>query len=506
MKLLSALWNKLLPPTERKSGSAWARAWLAGREDTLPAACLMKDAFTQSTWIYSCITALAENVSAIPFRILTGPEDNEKVLQNHPALDLFNHPHPHLDRFQFWELVVTWLCLRGEAFILPSLSSFSSVRTPSTLLVLNPDHVQEVVANHQLAGWRYNAPRYNAPLAAAVFLPEELIHIKLPNPFNFWRGMSPLTVAWLAAQTDYASSQFMKGTMINNADTGLIVTSDEQLTPEQREHFLALLRERKRAAGVADRTVFLPGGVKVEKPTISAVDLQFLENRKFNRQEICAIYKVPQELLGFTEDANRSVSDAARLNFMENRIAPLCRRLEAGILPIIHRFDSGRHTGVRGEFHIEATPVMQAAQRARIDSAAKLFALGVPMNTVNRVLDLGLPSLPHGDTSYLPSKLQKVGPPSADPEPQLSEQPVPRTLGDSEICNLKSDFPNPLARCTELISLCLGASVATPCPDGGSATASPNLEQNRESCLQHSRILGPAKSALPPLSDYETTN
>jgi len=254
-------------------------------------------------------------------------------------------------------------------------------------------------------GWRYNAPRYNAPLPPMNFLPEELVHIKLPNPFNFWRGMSPLTVGWLAAQTDYASSQFMKGTMLNNADTGLIVSTPEQLSPEQREQFTAALRERKRSAGMADRAIFLSCGAKVEKPTISVVDLQFLENRKFNRQEICAIYKVPQEVLGFTEDANRSVSDSARLNFMENRIAPLCRRLEAGILPIVHRFDRR----LRGEFHIKATPIMQAAQRARVDTAAKLFSMGVPMNTVNRVLDLQLPKLPHGDTAWLPGKMQQVG-------------------------------------------------------------------------------------------------
>lgn len=505
MTLFKSIWNRLATPIAQRSASAWARAWLAGREDTLGSVTLHTP-FAQSTWLYACITTLAENVSSIPFRIMTGPEDNERVLHNHPVLDLFNNPHPNLDRFQFWELIVTWLCLRGEAFILPSLASFSSVRTPTALLLLNPDHLQEVIHDHQLVGWRYKAARYNAPLSPTVFLPEEIIHIKLPNPFNFWRGMSPLTVAYLAAQTDYASSQFMKGAMMNNADTGLIVTTSEQLTPEQQEQVLATLRERKHAAGAADRTVFLTGDAKISNPTPTAVDLQFLENRKFNRQEICAIYKVPQELLGFTEDANRSVSDAARLNFMENRIAPLCRRLEAGILPIIHRFDRARHASVRGEFHIQATPIMQAAQRARIDSAAKLFALGVPMNAINRVLDLGLPSLPHGDTSYLPSKLQKVERPSADPEPQPSDEQVPRASNDSEISNLKSHLPNPIARCTELISLCLRASVVNPCPDGGSATASPNLEQNRESCTLHSQTLGPAKSALPPLSDYETTN
>src|SRR5688572_3344862 len=244
--------------------------------------------------------------------------------------------------------------LRGEAFISPASSGSSRKFAVDTLHILNPDHLHEVVLHGELAGWRYSGS------PSGVFLPEELIHIRLPNPYQFWRGMSPLTVAYLAAQTDYAAAQFMKGAMVNNADTGLIITTDAQLSAEQIEEAKAALRERKRAAGTADRPLFLWGGARVEKPAISSADLQFLENRKFNRQEICAIFKVPQELLGYTEDANRSVSESARLNFMENRIIPLCKRLEAGIQPIIDRVAASVH----GEFHVKSTAIMQSAQRA----------------------------------------------------------------------------------------------------------------------------------------------
>ena len=44
-------------------------------------------------------------------------------------------------------------------------------------------------------GWRYIDYSRNSPLSSQVFLPEEVWHEKLPNPFDFWRGMSPLAVA-----------------------------------------------------------------------------------------------------------------------------------------------------------------------------------------------------------------------------------------------------------------------------------------------------------------------
>ena len=392
-----------------RSGS-WAQGFLRGEEDTAAPATLTS-ALQQSTWVYACVTTLGENVSAIPFRVVGDGSGADA------AARLFEQPHPQVDRFAFWELVVGWLCLRGEVFVLPVKSGSAGVPRPTnveSLIILNPDQMREVVAGHELAGWSFTGSGANSPIPSTVLLPEEVIHIRLPNPFHLWRGMSPLTVAWLAAQTDYAAAQFMKGAMLNNADTGLIVSVEKQPSEAQMEQFRAAMRERKRKAGTADRPLLLWGNAKIEKPSVSAMDLEFLENRKFNRQEICAIYKVPQELLGFTEDANRSVSEAARLNFVENRIAPLCKRLQAGIDPIVKMF--GRE--LRGEFQVNTTPIMMAAQRARIDSGLKLFGVGVPLNVVNHVLDLGLPELAHGERSFLSARYVELDAESASPPPK----------------------------------------------------------------------------------------
>jgi phage portal protein BeeE len=106
-------------------------------------------------------------------------------------------------------------------------------------LVLCPDHFQHVVENNELMGWRYTGYGPEAPLESQVFLPEEVIHSRFPNPYNFWRGAGPNHVARLAASTDYASAQFMKGLMLNNADTGVIAYTDQQPSPEQREAIMA---------------------------------------------------------------------------------------------------------------------------------------------------------------------------------------------------------------------------------------------------------------------------
>jgi phage portal protein BeeE len=90
--------------------------------------------------------------------------------------------------------------------------------------------------------------------------------------------------------------------------------------------------------------------------------MQFLDNRKFNRQEICAVFGVPQELLGFTEDANRSVGDAARLNFIENKITPLCEMLESDLEDLVGEYEAEGEE-LYAWFDLESLPVMQKARR-----------------------------------------------------------------------------------------------------------------------------------------------
>src|SRR5205823_2289766 len=126
-------------------------------------------------------------------------------------------------------------------------------RRLAKVLILDPAHFQHVVQDHQLVGWRYTGFGPQTPLASQVFLPEEVWFEKLPNPFDFWRGLPPLYAAAMAARTDFAASAFMRGVIENNADTGLIVRSKEPMDPEQQEQLFAALRDRKRRAGQADK-------------------------------------------------------------------------------------------------------------------------------------------------------------------------------------------------------------------------------------------------------------
>lgn len=358
---------------ERRSGS-WAAAWLAAREDTLVGGRTLQSAYQQVAVVYACVTYLAECVSSVPIAVF------ENGVRRKTLPDILGKPHPQMNWLQFIELVVIWLCLRGEAFIVPSKEGVSG-----GCFVLDPSDFREIVAHGALQGWGLYVDRNRVDVGKTVLLPEEVIHIRLPNPFDLFRGCAPLSAAMLPAETDFAASQFTRGSMLNNADTGLIVTGPEgwEPTPEQKERILSALRERKRSAGVADQPLLLFGGLKVDKPSISVADFNLLGQRQYSRREICAVFRVPEQLLGFNEDSNRSVSETMRIAFFENRILPLCNRLAPELDKLV--------PGMEFKFMTNEHPVMQEARRERVKVAKDLHEMGMELHAISEYLDLDLP-------------------------------------------------------------------------------------------------------------------
>jgi hypothetical protein len=157
--------------------------------------------------------------------------------------------------------------------------------------------------------------------------------------------------------------------------------------------------------GTADRPVLLWGGAEVVTPKLASSDLQFLENRKFSTTEICAAFGVPEEIITTTNAAKYDVMAGARLNFIENRVVPLCRRLEAEDDVIVKSIDPAAD----GWFDTEDHPVLAAARRDRLAAARAGFDMGVPFNELNRAFALGFKPLPWGDQGYVPTAVQPAG-------------------------------------------------------------------------------------------------
>lgn len=473
-----------------KSLSPDLAGWMVGNDvDTQGNGAKLSQPYMQSAWIYTAVSLIADNIANVPFRIsnvgagkgrriraLRDSSDprhrsevrralGETLVDSGPVVDLFNAPHPTMNRTLFWELVASWDAQRGEFFIVPLDAADNPVdlkdRAPQVqrLITLPTEMFWHMVVGYDLQGWRYTGSPLMSPIPSEILLPSEVIHSRNVNPYLFWRGLSPLFVANVAAQSDYAAGKFMQGLMMNNADTGIILESDHPLSKEQLDQALAQLKERKRKAGTPDRPMAL-SGLRVAKPTISNVDMEFLNNRKWSRDEMFAIWKVPPSLAGFT-DSKKELGggggagiNTEKLTFIEQTITPKCRRIEAAIAPIVTTFGED----LIGWFDIESLPVMQEARRARAETAVKFFGMGVPFGDINKNFDLGFPDHPWHQKGWLPFSIQDAGTIGSEPPPSEDMPPPAGEETEKPGEETEAEKSNPFARLSKLLE----SAKATP--------------------------------------------
>src|SRR6266404_7045196 len=115
------------PPLQR---SFTPDQWMRG-EDRDTGGSILSNAYQQVVWVYRAINVLAEQVANIPFLFSAGDRGRETLITSGPLLDFYNRPHPHINRFQYWELRVIWLMLRGECFRVPIFSDAPRSDTPT---------------------------------------------------------------------------------------------------------------------------------------------------------------------------------------------------------------------------------------------------------------------------------------------------------------------------------------------------------------------------------------
>src|SRR5215471_7180850 len=101
----------------RKAFDPTVAAWLRG-DDTSTGSSL-SSAYEQVVWVYRAINVLAEQVANVPFLFSAGERGRENLITSGPLLDFYARPHPQIIRFQYWELRVIWLMLRGECMRVP---------------------------------------------------------------------------------------------------------------------------------------------------------------------------------------------------------------------------------------------------------------------------------------------------------------------------------------------------------------------------------------------------
>ena len=369
--------------------------------------------FQKHAWVYACVNALSTNIAGVPFDFYSGNKKNKLQVEEGDLPKLFETPNPMMGGFQLFEATMIFLGLTGEAMWVLDRGGPNEI--PKEIWVFHPDRFKEKIdkTSGLIAAWEYRKQTKTVLLADY-----EVIFFRYFNPYNDYRGLSPLQAARSGLDQDYWAAQYNSAFFQNSAQPGGVLETTAYLDDDEHKRILAQVNDRHQGASKAHKIMLLEGGLSYKATGLNQKDMDYLEGRKYNREEILAVYKIPKGELGIEDDTGSYAKDKVRRKlFWETTLCPKMGLLEFVLWSQL--FSKLPGAPIWGEFDLKAIPALQEDQTEKDERTKKYWGMGVPLNVLNEAFNLGLPEIEGGDVGYLPFNLVPVGtpPPKKAPPP-----------------------------------------------------------------------------------------
>ncbi len=350
-------------------------------------------------WVYACVNAIAEEVATVKLHLMRKTKDGVQEVENHPAVNLLHDVNPHMSSSELFFGTQAYAELEGNSFWY--MPSGTAVKKPAEIWLLDPTRVK-VVKNQQtfISGYTYqNEKAQTVPLEVS-----EVLHFKRFNPLNRYRGMGTVQAAALAIDIDTYSAQWNRNFFYNSALPSATLETEGTLTDEQFNRIKARWEAQYKGVENAHKFAILEGGLKFNKISMTQKEMDFLEQRRFSRDEILGIFRVPKTILGIVEDVNRANAEASEYVFARRVIKPrmqfITDRLNEFYLPLFGLNQNEYY------FSFE-DPVPENVELTLKEDETGLRAGYLMINEVRE--KRGLPPVKNGDVIYQPISLMPIG-------------------------------------------------------------------------------------------------
>lgn len=326
---------------------------------------LAKEGYETNTWVYACVTGISRAAKGVPPVLYRGQgargeravkmirRGNEAALrrrygrppvtylngctpavrrrawairqaverkelveiETHKILNLLDNPNPEQGGEEFFEAYLSYLLIAGNSYV----EGVPAGRPPVELWTLRPDRTKVIPDKQKrIGGYRYQAGGGKVDLKV-----EDVMHTKFFHPTEDWYGLSPLEAAARAVDRDNAAEAWNTALLQNGGRPMGALTTEGELSPEQRSDLKAALDERA-GPKEAGRPLLLEGGLKWEEMGLTPRDMDWLAAQKWSLQRICGAYGYPQLLLDPEAGGSFSTDQqAARVQLYQDSVLPL---------------------------------------------------------------------------------------------------------------------------------------------------------------------------------------
>lgn len=253
-----------------------------------------------STVLGGC-RVLAEGISQVPFRVLEKTGGRREVAEKHPVHELLaRRPNEFQTPFEFRETAMFHAVLAKGFFALKNRDSRGVVRE---LLPLMPENVLV----KQDAAWGVTYEVTDRKGSVGTFAARDMFVVRGPS----WNGYAAMQVLDLAREVlglHIATEEAQARLHANGARPGGIISVEGGLSPDAKKRIVEAFVDSATGLAKVGKVAVLDQAAKFQTMTMTGVDAQTLEARRFQIEEACRIIRVFPQMLGYSDKTSTYAS------------------------------------------------------------------------------------------------------------------------------------------------------------------------------------------------------
>jgi len=349
----------------------------------------VKDGYIASGWVYRAVRLITDAASSVPWKVMG--EDGEYI-SDHPLRRLFKYPNPHMSSRQLMRLIISWLELSGNSYLYKNKIGMST----KELWPISPDRIAPMPSktiDEWLKGYALDGKN------AIAYEPEQIIHLKFMDPGDPLLGISPLEAARRAVDVDVDQQGWTKSAMQNRGVMDGIFSFEKTFkNMKEADEVSERLNERYAGKKNARKIGVIGGKASYNRIGMTAIEMDYMNSRKFNREEILIIFGVPPIYAGAMERSTYNNYTTSELVFWFSTVIPLLDDISD---MLSFSLQDELADGEKIAADISQVPAIRMAMEKKAQTAKVLHDMGVPFEQINRVFEFGFEEFEGWDKSLI---------------------------------------------------------------------------------------------------------
>lgn len=358
------------------------------------------EGYNASAIVYAAVEKRAKAIASVPWVVKERRGAELVEVPNHPLQRLLDRPNPDRSWYEMMYEASQSLDLAGNAYISEIRAGARGL--PTELWMLPAEHIAIKPAKEIQLVDHYEYRAGTIIGGGCRIQPEDMIQLRMPNLGDPLFGMPVLMAAGRATDIDRESGEWQKSRLQNKTAQDLHITAPPGATQEQMDYVRDKVAERQSGPRNAGKPLVTGEGSKVTILGQNAQEMDFVNSRRAVWTEIGAVFGTPMAVLGFTEDVNLANAEAMEKLFWTDTTIP---QLELLKRQLNHQLAHDFGPNIILDYDLSNVRALQENQKDKVDIADRYFKMGVPLNRIDQLLELGIGEVEGGDVGYLPSGL-----------------------------------------------------------------------------------------------------